>query len=586
MSTKAALQALTAALVGWSAFGTATPPVAAAPLRASEAAALLDQLEATRGQTVATVLSSSDEPQRAVCGTPALVQALHAAPSQGPSYQQRLAKVLARPVTQVQALTPSRRFRVHYDISGSAAVAATDLDANGRPDYIDVVMATLDSTWTLQVDQLHFNAPPEDGTAGGGPEYDVYITDLGRSNYYGLTYPESSALTTTSYLEIDNNYTDGIYRETRGLDALHVTVAHEFNHGLQFGYYQGNDCIWWQEASATWMEEVAYPNVDDYLQYLSSFLQNPESALDSTTPQLHIYGAALFAHFLDQRYDRDLIRAIWAELGHRSSASLAHFDTVLRSRGGLGAATAEFGVWGYFTGYRHRAGFFAEGEKYPAAKRIDLQLATSAANLSVQHTSSVDHLGTVYLSLQPSVQQTGGARIQLDTPQGHWLARLLMVTADTVEVQLITGNAVVVPGWNRYTNVVVALTETDLSGWSFPYTLRATYDPELIDAPPPSAFALGSSFPNPWTDGSGREVTIPFDLAEPSLTTTLSIFGMDGSLVWQRYLGERAARSYEEKWDCTDQHGQPVGSGVYYYVLQTDSQRAAKALAVVRGDHE
>jgi hypothetical protein len=586
MSTSAAVRALLGALVGFTAIGTTPRPVAAAPLRTSEAAALLDRLEATRGHGASGVRPPVDEPERAVCGTVALVQALQAAPDQGLLYQQRLAKVLARPAAQVSALTPSGRFRVHYDISGNDAVATTDLDANGRPDYIDVVMATLDSTWTLQVDRLHFNEPPGDGTAGGGPEYDVYITDLGRSYYYGLTYPEGSGLTTTSYLEIDNNYTDSIYRETRGVDALHVTIAHEFNHGLQYGYYQGNDCLWWQEASATWMEEVAYPAVDDYLQYLASFLQNPESALDSTTPQLHIYGAALFAHFLDQRYDRDLVRSIWAELGRRSSASLVHFDTVLRAHGGLGAATAEFGIWGYFTGYRHRTGFFAEGQKYPAAKRVDLQLATSAANLTVQHTSSVDHLGTVYLSLQPSVQQAGGARILLDTPQGHWQARLLLVSPDTVEVRPVTGNAVVVPGWSRYTNVVVALTETDLSGWSFPYTFAATYDPELIDQPPPSAFALGSSFPNPWTGGSGSGVTIPFDLAEPSLGTTLSIFSMDGALVWQRRLGERAARSYEEEWDGTDQRGQPVASGVYYYVLQTDSQRAAKALAVVRGGHE
>ena len=514
MRRRRVVRTLAAVLVGWAALATVTGRVAAAPLTASEASALLDQLEAVGGQAASAVQPTGDGSTRAVCGTPVLVQALHAAPFQGAPYQRRLAKVLARrPVTQVQALTPSRRFRVHYDISGAAAVAPADLDANGRPDYIDAVMATLDSTWVLQVDQLHFRAPPEDGTAGGGPEYDVYVTDLGRSSYYGLTYPEGSGLTTASYLQIDNNYTDTIYRQTRGLDALHVTVAHEFNHGLQFAYYQGSDCVWWQEASATWMEEVAYPAVDDYFQYLASFLQNPEISLDSTTPQLHIYGAALFAHFLDQRYSRDLVRSIWAELGRRSSGSLAHFDTVLRSQGGMGAATAELGVWDYFTGNRYRTGFFAEGRQYPAAKRIDLQLATSNANLSVQHTGFLDHLGMVYLSLQPGGQQTGGARIQLETLQGHWVARLLMVSADTVEVQPIKGNAAVVPGWRRYTNVVVALTETDLAGVSFPYTFQATYDPALFD-PPPSSFALVAP-----AAGDTVETTTPRFTWHPSFDT-------------------------------------------------------------------
>ena len=42
-------------------------------------------------------------------------------------------------------------------------------------------------------------------------------------------------------------------------DALRVTLAHEFFHVVQFGYYQGLDGSWWQEATATWMEDVIHP---------------------------------------------------------------------------------------------------------------------------------------------------------------------------------------------------------------------------------------------------------------------------------------------------------------------------------------
>ena len=83
---------------------------------------------------------------------------------------------------------------------------------------------------------------------------------------------------TYSYLELDNDYTNPVYQQTKGTDALRVTIAHEFHHAVQFGYYQGTDGVWWQESTSTWMEEVAYPHIDDYLQYLPSFLDVPHRA--------------------------------------------------------------------------------------------------------------------------------------------------------------------------------------------------------------------------------------------------------------------------------------------------------------------
>ena len=77
-----------------------------------------------------------------------------------------------------------------------------------------------------------------------------------------------------------------------------MTIAHEFHHAIQFGYYQGSDSIWWQESTSTWMEEVAYPEVDDYLQYLPSFLGSPHRALNSGSrvgADFHIYGTSIFS---------------------------------------------------------------------------------------------------------------------------------------------------------------------------------------------------------------------------------------------------------------------------------------------------
>ncbi|MFA6107888.1 MAG: MXAN_6640 family putative metalloprotease [Candidatus Latescibacterota bacterium] len=552
--------------------------------------ALLYQVQSLRDQE-AIPPRYREEPARPFCGTPILVQAMQAVGQLGPDYGQRLAKILTRPSAERQVLSPSGHFRIHYDLRGINTVEATDLDANGRPDYVDEVAATLDQTWALQVDSLRFGEPPSDGVLGGGPEYDVHLVELGRVRAYGYTYPETSGATTYSYLELDNNYTDAIYAQTRGRDALHVTVAHEFSHALQFGYYQGSDGIWWQEATSTWMEEVAYPEVDDYLQYVSSFLLEPERSLDSgsrlTSTDFHVYGAALFAHFLQHRYERDLIRRLWAEIAARANAHLEHFDRVLRTvtSGGLGTATAEFSVWNYLTGNRHRDGYYPEGEKYPAAKRVELSVDAVAPKTVVEHDGTVDHLGSAYLSLEPRLLG-GGVTLEFTADRGEWQAQLLLLDRDGIKVLPWTGSSAVVPSWDQYDNVVLVLTETDLTGVSFGYSASITYDPDLFDAPPPDAFALRESFPNPFRPDLGGLATIPFDLHEPSLTNRLAIYGSDGQLVWRRELGERSARTHLETWDGCNQDGQPVASGIYYYVLETDQSRAAKSLAVVRGGDE
>ena len=268
------------------------------------------------------------------CATPLILDALEARDGGSPEYGSALAKTLARPTRSHQVLSPSGRFRIHYDIEGEHAVDPADADNNGVPDYVDVTAAAIDSIWHLEVEVLGYDPPPTDGTLGGGGEYDIYIEQI-LGGYYGFTQPEGSGPRKHSYLRIDNNYEEEIFgrasscegaRGARELTALRVTLAHEFFHMIQFGYFQGSEGIWWQESSATWMEEVAYPEADDYLQYLCDFIRSPERSLESHFPGgRRIYGSAIFSHFLDQRYGRQVVREIWEEHRRRESASLGNF---------------------------------------------------------------------------------------------------------------------------------------------------------------------------------------------------------------------------------------------------------------------
>ena len=522
--------------------------------------------------------------ERAVCGTPHLVQAMSAAPELSAEYRTRLGKLAQRrPDVQHNLLSPSGRFRVHYDTQGVNAVSPTDDDANNIPDYIDLTMAVLDSIWVLEIEQLGYNPPPSDNGLGGGDEYDAYVVELNGS-YYGFAYPQTAGATTThSYLEIDNDFTDPGYKQTRGLDALRVTIAHEFHHAIQFGYYAKFDGSWWQESTSTWMEEVAYPHIDDYLQYLTYFLSEPQRAFNSGVYRsLHTYGSAIFSYFLDQRYGRALNRQIWEEVGRRESVHLDHFDRVLRQvePGGLGVAVGEFAVWNYFTNNRHRDQFYAEGDKYPTVPTRDIAVAAEAVS---RDTSLIHATGSVYLRLQPHLRP-GGVNLFWDADQGAWRRHLLLIGLDSVAVQAVSEPTIQIIDWDRFDEIVLVASSAERTGLAYQHFFTAQFDPSLTDPgqSAPLATLLQPNYPNPFRPGHHQHTRLAFDLAFPSRKTRLALFTANGTLVWEQDLGERRADEHAVLWDGRNAAGRPVASGIYHLLLEADGTAAKRTIAVVR----
>ena len=519
----------------------------------------------------------------AFCGTPAIVAVQQARRHMSREARAKLAKATQRPVLEHSYVAPSGHFRIHYEIGDQpGSVDSTDRDGNGIPDYVDTVAATLDSVWRLQVEVLGYAAPPSDGGMDG-EEYDIYIRELGPAQVYGYAHPEQDGPTTHSFLEIDNNFTDPIYTHSHGLDALRVAVAHEFFHAIQFGYYQGWEGIWWQEVSATWMEDVAYPEVDDYLQYLSYFMQRPWQSMEiNSRADTRVYGAAIFAHYLDQRFERGLIRSIWEELGSARNARLHNFDRVIRGHnpGGLRAAVSEFAAWNYFTGERHQEGrFYAEGYKYPEVSSFPLHADAEAA---VQDSGRVDHLGSAYIRLEPQLRP-GGLSLEMQAEKGLWSRQLILISPEGAQILPLNGDAIQVADWDQYEEIALVLTVTGPEGRGYEYSVSAEYDPNLTeDGAIPLAMRLGQNFPNPFSPGIHARTIIPFDLSRASTATRLSIFSVDGRLIRSYDLGGRAPRSFADAgWDGRNEAGKLVASGTYYYVLEADGNRIVRILALI-----
>ncbi|MFB0517096.1 MAG: MXAN_6640 family putative metalloprotease, partial [Candidatus Neomarinimicrobiota bacterium] len=235
--------------------------------------------------------------------------------------QARIAATPGRPKRHMRYISPSGEFAVHYDttarlengelVDHSPPLASSRPD--GIPDWVVEVAAALDSARSLLLDTLEFDPaiPDDDGI------YDVYLKD-----YQGTTYGETHFETDVgggryiTYMEMDNDFSEEERYYTHGIDAARVTSAHEYFHAVQlaYGWRVGNNFFY--ELSSTWFEDIAYPEVNDWVNwfYIENIItppipfgNQPTQAIQNTDG----YSIAIFGHYLTQTYEMDIMRQAW-----------------------------------------------------------------------------------------------------------------------------------------------------------------------------------------------------------------------------------------------------------------------------------
>ncbi|MBN2357320.1 T9SS type A sorting domain-containing protein [candidate division KSB1 bacterium] len=93
----------------------------------------------------------------------------------------------------------------------------------------------------------------------------------------------------------------------------------------------------------------------------------------------------------------------------------------------------------------------------------------------------------------------------------------------------------------------------------------------------PDRFSLEQNFPNPFNP----ETTILFNL-DKSSRVTVKIFNLKGEQVIKLLDRRLDAGAHELTWSGLDKHGNQVASGMYFYQVQTDSDRSARKMMLMR----
>jgi hypothetical protein len=308
-------------------------------------------------------------------------------------------------------------FCVHWVDQGLDAPRLKDSDGDGVPDYVERVLAIAEHVHQVENDELGWREPLSDGALGGGHgETDIYLAEIG-PQLFGYAAPDRgqvgedgrAARHLHGYLVLDNDYSPFEFPHTEPGHDLKVTLAHEYNHILQFGYDAYED-PWFAESSAVWMEDQVYNGINDYLRYVKRWVKLWETPL--TQSSIKEYGSAVWNEWLAHHYGRPIVREAWADAAgaQPQGFAVAAYERAIRAAGNstfgrdFTRFAADVSEWRTGIGFR-------ESYLYPDMPRQGtLVLGAPPATRRLNHTT---------FSLIAVHAPTGHAvEVQVEAPEG------------------------------------------------------------------------------------------------------------------------------------------------------------------------
>ncbi|MDM7917326.1 MAG: MXAN_6640 family putative metalloprotease [Candidatus Eisenbacteria bacterium] len=494
--------------------------------------------------------------------------------------------MMARP--NLDSYIDTAHFRVHYATSGANVIYQWPNTA-----YRDAVCTSVETCWNFYHTQQGWPAPPSDGGMGGGSGLiDVYVLNL--SGVYGVTYSESQVpggypYDYTAYFHIDNDYTGFGYTD-RTL-PMKVTVAHEYNHVVQMGI-NVNGGNWWMEQTATFCEDEVYDEINDNYNYLSCYFGSPWKGLRTFD------GCFEYATFIWPTYMKDnwgshaMVRDIWLCLGYGNIYDC--LDDAFAPHGlNFDSAMADWSRWNIFTGTRNDGQHYAEGGQYNRYVVPDNDVTNyPAVNLHPTVTWMPQGLGTNYNRFRPHVGSADNKiRIEFQAlnscDYGNSIGFVRKLAGQqvweewTVPVSAVDGTAVF--EMLRFDETEYLFMATPMkracgsSGKDFVFSAYTSQVPtDVADIPAGRILRLDQNSPNPFNPKT--KISFALDHSGP---VRLDIVDASGRHIDTILDGTMSAGEHQVYWRGTDESGRSVATGVYFYSLQMEGEKAVRKMLLV-----
>ena len=477
--------------------------------------------------------------------------------------------------SRAEYISPSGHFLLTYSTSGGSGVPPDDDNSNGVPDFVEWCADYLDTAWAVEIDYWGFEAPDKiDGY------YQVSFQNMGAYGYCTVTGSTTRIVLHNDYLGFPPN--DDPEGDQKG--AAKATCAHEFKHASQYtnsGWTEGG----WVEVDATWVEDIVFPLVNDYLTFVDtsgSPLNNPELSLDDGGSGS--YDDCLWQHYMSGMWGVEMIVHLW-DLRRASPiyGMLTSYNMALDDYGSsVAEVMAAWTPWNYLTGDRAETGYgYAD-----AAGLNTCATWVSVSGLGSEGTASIPHLATRYARHYSLSGLSDYPKIVFDGNDGTDYRPQIIVKKldstlifDSIEVDgQSDGEKVLDVPFSQISEIGLAFPNCELYEYATEFSYQLLTDPGTgIDDAGAYAARLHPVFPNPFNP----RAVIRFELGS-SRPVDLRIVTADGRVVRTLLSGDvRGPGECEVVFDGTDAQGRDLPGGVYFAELSAGGQERYLAKMVM-----
>ncbi len=361
---------------------------------------------------------------------------------------------------------------------------------NGIPDFVDEIAWALDSSWSMEIDKFGFNQPyPYIDQIRNSALYKVVVVN---ENGYGSTFPVKKAENQngwSSLIHININYgsfTNGASFES----GIRVTCAHEFFHAIQFAMTNNvsdeyslvldDYPLTWIEGTAACMEELAFPDINDYLQYTNLFFSSPTISFvhdgeRETASYSNFYSNVLLALYLyyhtQQQPDISFIRSIFVNSFVNKIPFFQNLSITSKSNGRSWTELLNrFHTASYFTGKRFDTSVFLSDAQlftdwdysiYNSNSYGPSKQSISPFAMGIYHHKPIFFSDTLTIKMEYESQNNISA-------DQTWAASLILRKSgrDTIvpiSLDMNGGGLIKISSWKAFTDAIVIITNGDPS---------------------------------------------------------------------------------------------------------------------------
>lgn len=517
------------------------------------------------------LLEQSDDHHPIKCGLPLHTEYLQIKDQLSAASVSEIESYFERPESShlEEYLSSSGNFILYYETEGQNAVPEESTIEAGVPDYIYLAAEAADSSYRYQVEELGFVDFVRD------EPYEIYFENI---IFYGTTTSSGS----TSYITIHNNFQNfppNTHPDGDVIGALYVTIAHEIKHAVQYATNRWDGSAGsfdWIEMDATLMEEIVYPDVNDYYNYIRDSFESDEPNSQSIfgtpgNPTPGAYWHMTWMLYFTEQYGMDLWVDVWNQfIEDRTKPFFDAVESSLTERNRqLNREHLINIMWHLASGpiYSLFDYGFEDRENYPnpnTANNIGLvpgdtrgfTLRAKAAHFLNASPSNVA-LGQPQFTLESDIPGVGIGVIGYFR-DGTADVQLTLQPESNIQSLQTTWN------WEDLIDISIAIVNTNRTGMTN-YTLDIT-------SALPETDLIAQNYPNPFNPTTKIEYAIT-----ETKNVKIEVFDSIGRKVATLVDEQKPAGFYFVDFD-----GSGLASGVYLYRIVTDNTVSSKKMVLVK----